>query len=175
MAIAPGDRLRIRSAGRKLALERALETLAEIHFGRNQVIVEAGEDRASAPTASLRTGLSLDGVDYDLRLGRGGRGEIRHGSETLAGLEMRHADHGSVLLLEVLAVPPTPEIVFGFAGASAYARGLAGRKRKRDSPQWGKENALDDIVTLVYLDMRTGDHSGFDIGGGGGGESGGGY
>jgi hypothetical protein len=134
------------------------------------------------PADAVGSPMTLDGREYRIRLSRSGAGDIRAGDVLVARLEMRHADHGSVLLLDVVA--PRAVHVLACAGAAAYANGIARRKRRGKGVLWGKENALEDIIDLVRLDLRTGDHPGFDIGagasdvagaeagGGGGGEGG---
>ena len=178
--IRAGDRLRVRSGDRRttLALERRDEVLATIVLRRQEIEVVAGERSRVVSAFALGSALIVhEGETYELRLPKRGPGALRRGATIVAGLEMRHPDHGSVLLIDVADEVPAPELFFGYAGTMAYGRGLAGRRKKRSSsPSWGKESALADVVTLTYLDFRTGGDvfSGADGGGGGGGDGGGG-
>jgi hypothetical protein len=168
-----GDRLRVRHDGRHLLLERRREVLATVRLGVFVRVTAAGEVTTIA-AGELGSPLRLEGREYRIRLSRGGAGDIRVGDVLIATLTMRHADHGSALAIDVVA-PPSVHVL-ALAGAAAYANGLARRRKRRASVLWGKENALEDIIDLLRLDLRTGDHPGFDIGGfdGGGFDAGGG-
>ena len=172
MRLDAGDQLRLRHDGRHLLLERRKEVLASVHVGV-VVRVEVDGETTTVKAAELGSPMTVDGREYRIRLSRRGVGEIRAGDVLVARLEMRHADHGSVLLID--AVAPCGVRAMALMGAAAYANGVA-RRRKGRATLWGKENALEDVITFVYLDMRTGDHPGFEIGGGdiGGFEAGGG-
>lgn len=159
----------MRSLGRFLGLERGSVELARMSLDNARIGVQLGEERESVPVAAVRDGLLIEDARYDVKVDRDGRGSILDAAGTVATVLVRQPDHGTVCLLDMVRVPPSPARVFAYAGAIAYARGVALR-RKPKGKLWGKENALDDIIELAYLDMRT-DNSGFDIGGGGASES----
>ena len=182
--IAPGDRLRVCSGPRlgTLALERGRDdVLATMKLRRDAIEIVAGDHRRELSATALGNALVVhEGDTYELRLPKRGRGELRRGSTVLAELEMRHPEHGSVLIIDVASeVPEHDAMLFGHAGTIAFGRGLAGRRKKREAAtSWGKESALADVTTLVYLDMRTGGDAFSGVGwgdfGGGAGDGGGG-
>lgn len=189
-----GQRLRVRPAGRpaELLLERDSEPFGELDMGRGSEVVlrlggaeyefttgegwdvtlrtPAGEPVAVHDDRRLRDDLVVfQGRAHPLDLPSKKRaGELRGpDGERIATLEMRHPDHGSVLLADMLA--DADDVLVAFAASIAYLSCGRPRTVRRFGQTHHPAGMTAGTFAAAIMMGGTGGFSG-DSGGGGGGE-----